>query len=356
MTWLAANAIAIFPDRKDEFARYARHGFEFLSARQWDAHHGGFYDHVGRDGKPVTEGIGQVKSMYGNSFGLYALAALYRATSDLFALDLGFDAFEWIDSYGHDDLNGGYFNVVGPDGRRVSQLDAEAPDETKQPGIKSMNAHIHLLESFTELLRAAPHIVVRERVEELLGIIRDKVATGDGYLIERLTEDWKPLSETTSFGHDVETAFLLLDAADVLGQGKDEQTVRVARSLVDHALEFGWNPKLGALADSADLKGQVVDGRTMWWQSAEALNAFLLMHELFGAETDRYWTAFTAQWKFIKNHHVDTEHGGWFVSAGSDGTPALTHKADPWKEAYHETRAMMHVVDRLDKLAASPNK
>lgn len=353
MTWLAATAISIFPERAEEFARYARHGFEFLSSRQWDSERGGFYDHVSREGKPVTEGIGQIKSIYGNSFGLYALAAMYRACSDLFALDLGFESFEWIDSYAHDDVHGGYFNVVSLDGRCARPAVAKATDETKMPGIKSMNAHIHLLESFTELLRAAPHIVVRERVEEVLGIVRDRIATPDGYLVERLTEDWRPLSETTSFGHDVETAYLLLDAAQVLGTPNDEKTLQTARGLVDHAIQFGWNAALGSLADSADLKGRIIDGTSKWWASAEALNAFLLMHELFGAETDRYWEAFAAQWAFIKNHHIDSEHGGWFVTVGPDGTPAMTHKADPWKEAYHETRAMMHVVERLDRLAAA---
>ena len=80
---------------------------------------------------------------------------------------------------------------------------------------------------------------------------------------------------------------------------------------------------------------------------AEALNAFLLMHELFGSETDKYWTAFVAQWKFIKNHHIDADHGGWYeIRRRRWRSPPATHKAGDWKEAYHETRAMIHVVEK----------
>jgi len=351
MTWLASSYLAVEPRRKKELIGYAQHGLTQLSSSHWDSERGGFYDNVAKDGKPITEGIGAIKSIYGNAFGVYALAAMYRATSDLFALDLAFEAFEWIDCFAHDDANGGYYNVVSVDGKQVSSIDVPGIDETKTPGIKTMNTHIHLLEAFTELLRAAPHVVVRERVEELLAIVRDKIATSDGYLIEQLTEDWQPKSKTTSFGHDVETAFLLIDSAEAIGLKNDAATLKVARSLVDHALKFGWNEKLGALADAADLKGKVTETKIKWWASAEALNAFLLMHELFGSETDQYWNAFVAQWGFIKNHHIDAENGGWYELIDGSGKPISTDKGSPWKEAYHETRSMMHVCSRLERLA-----
>ena len=191
------------------------------------------------------------------------------------------------------------------------------------------------------------------RSEELLAIVRDKIATPEGYLIERLTEDWQPISKSTSFGHDVETAFLLLDSAEALGMAGDEQTLKVARALVDHALKFGVNAKLGSLADAADLKGKITSAKTAWWASAEALNAFLLMHEIYGKEDGQYWTAFVAQWNFIKNHHIDTENGGWYDMIDDSGTPISTHKGGPWKEAYHETRSMLHVTERLKRLEAA---
>jgi mannobiose 2-epimerase len=352
MTWLASVGISLEPKRKKDFISYAQHGLSFLGGRQWDADRSGFYDFVQRDGKPFTESYGEVKSLYCTSFGIYALAAMYRATSDLFALDLAFEAFEWIDAFAHDDLNGGYYNVLAFDGKQIAPYSKEAADETKTPGIKTMNTHIHLLESFTELLRAAPHIVLRERTEELLKIVRDKIATPEGYLIEILTEDWQPISKVTSFGHDVETAFLLLDSAEALGMAGDPQTVKVARALVDRALKFGWNEKLGSLADASDLKGKVTDPHTKWWASAEALNAFLLMHELFGSETDVYWKAFVAQWGFIKGHHIDEANGGWYEKLDATRKPTNLNKGSTWKEAYHETRAMMHVAGRLKRLAA----
>ena len=266
MTWVAATYLALDAKTRKSFENYAQHGLAFLSSRQWDLARGGFYDHVAKDGKPVTDDLGQIKSIYGNSFGVYALAALYRTAGDLFALDLGFEAFEWIDSFAHDDVNGGYFNAVALDGKPLPADGASSTHDTKAPGIKLANTHIHLLEAFIELLRAAPHVVVRERVQELVMVLRDKLATPEGYLIERVTEDWQPLSKTTSFGHDVEAAFLLMEAADALGTPADEQTRNVARSLVDHALKFGLEREDRRTSQhSADLKGKIVDATTRWW-------------------------------------------------------------------------------------------
>jgi mannobiose 2-epimerase len=256
-----------------------------------------------------------------------------------------------VDGFGHDDAHLGYYNVLSLDGKPVGEDPSRQVDETKTPGIKTMNTHIHLLESFTELYRAAPHIVVREKLEELLEIVRDKIAHEPGRLVTRFSEDWTPRSNEDSFGHDVETAYLLLDAADALGKPQDEATLRVARSLVDSPLNHGWNASLGMFADSGEFGGELIDAKTKWWISAEALNALLLMHELFGADTDKYWNAFAAQWRFIQQYHVDPEFGGWYDSIDVDGSPVGTHKAGPWKEAYHETRSMLHVSERLKRLA-----
>ena len=52
---------------------------------------------------------------------------------------------------------------------------------------------------------------------------------------------------------------------------------------------------------------------------------------------------------FWLRHGIDHEQGGWY-EGGLDRDPAnrLRPKAHIWKAAYHDTRALMNVVRRLE--------
>jgi len=146
------------------------------------------------------------------------------------------------------------------------------------------------------------------------------------------------------------SAFLLVEAAEALEMPDDERTWRVARLLVDHALDWGWDEKHGGFYDKGDVfAGKVLDMTKVWWTQAEGLNALMLMHTHFGNETDRYGEAFRKQWAFIESHQLDPTHGGWYNRVARDG--ALLgdgHKASQWKANYHTARAMMNVAQILN--------
>ena len=83
----------------------------------------------------------------------------------------------------------------------------------------------------------------------------------------------------------------------------------------------------------------------------EGLNALLLMHQLYGAETDRYWKAFQMQWSYIRRFQVDPVYGGEYNLVKPDGQPLSYNKGSMWKGAYHDSRALLNVSDRLNSLA-----
>ncbi len=356
LTWLAASAARRYPAEAETYLSYARHGFDFLTHRFWDMEHGGVFWAVGENGQPERGGE---KHVYGLSFAVYAAAALLRASGDSDALDFAKQAYFWLQSYAHDAANGGWFEALTRQGAPI--LTPPAPG-ARDPigtayGCKSMNTHIHLLESLTALYEVWPDLSLRESLAEAFGVVRDKVAVESvGCLNLFFTPDWRALPDYESFGHDVETAFLLIEALAAFGQperGQPERTWALARRIVDHALDCGWDTENGGFYDSGSVFGRAFGREKVWWVQAEGLNALLLLHRRFGAETGRYWEAFTHQWSFIQRHQVDSIHGGWFSEVGRAGASKSGRvKSDAWTEGYHQGRALLTVSAELRQLAA----
>lgn len=355
MTWVAAQVSMRRPELAPTYLPIVRHGVAYLDGVMWDKQYGGFYWGLDDDGN-VSPRYTDGKHLYGMSFCVYGAAAAYEATKDQRALDLAKRGFLWMDEHAHDARNGGYFEWLTRDGHVVDAKPLAGrvgviPTAGFPLGFKSMNTHIHLLESFTELYRVWKDERLRDRLEELFEIVRDRIVVEPGVMGLYFTEDWRAVPDHDSYGHDVETAYLLVEAAEALGRGRDPKTERVARLLVDHALAYGWDDSSGGFFREGTTFGRAEDTTKEWWEQAEGLNALLLMHERYGTETDVYWRAFERQWRFFRDHQTDHEYGGIYETVRADGTPTDRVKSKIWKAAYHDSRALLNVTERLRALA-----
>jgi mannose/cellobiose epimerase-like protein (N-acyl-D-glucosamine 2-epimerase family) len=357
MVWVASQMVMKRPDLKMQFRPIIDHGIKYLSEVLWDKQYGGFFwglDDQGHISPQYTAG----KHLYGISFGLYGATAAYQATNDPAALALAQKAFRWIDDHAHDAKNGGYFEWLTREGQVVQAIPGNArvepvPFAGFPIGYKSMNTHIHLLESFTQLYEVWKDELLRRRVMELLDIVRDKICVEPGVMSLYFTPDWRAIPDHDSYGHDVETAYLMLETQDVLGQ-QSPKTEAMARRLVDHALAYGWDDNYGGFYREGTSTGPPEDLRKEWWVQFEGLNALLLMHEKYGKQTDAYFKAFQKEWQFIRDKQIDHEFGGVYDTVERDGTVKDYTKARIWKEAYHDTRALLNVTARLRRLARAP--
>jgi mannobiose 2-epimerase len=358
MTWTAAAFARYSLPHRDEFAGYARHGIAFLDAVMRDKEQGGFHWMLDPSGR-LDARLGDEKHAYGISFVIYAASTVREVTGDDLALKVARDAFDWLDQHAHDAKHGGYFEALRRDGTPILKWDEGAPIARRTDrvgiyyGFKTMNVHIHLLEALAALSRVDRRPVVMDRLRELLTVVRDKIAVEPGALNLYLTPDWRAIPAHDSFGHDVETAYLLVEAAEALGVPEDARTWEVARLLVDHALDWGWDADHGGFYDKGESFGNPAWDRTkVWWTEAEGLNALLVMDHKFGRQTDRYRTAFHKQWDFIDKHLLDPEHGGWYSETTREGKLIGDGaKAGPWKANYHTSRAMMNVATLLARPA-----
>jgi cellobiose epimerase len=354
MTWTAAAVALARPALREEHLAYARHGVAFLRERMWDDANGGFHASVLLDGTPDP---GEpVKAVYGQAFAVYALAVAHRATGDPAALDLARRAQRWVEERHRDPGRPCYRGGVGRDGSPLPfDPDEVAPslDAVGTPsGYHDMNAHIHLLEAWSELLREWPDPALREATRRLFELVRDRFVAEPGNLHLLLDPRGRPVPGPVSFGHDVETAFLLLEAAEALGVPEDARARRAARRLVDHALAWGWNPETGQLHELGFGLRPAFDRSIQWWAQFELVNALSLLDTLHADETPRYREALRKAWRFILSRLTDAERGGVFHGVDAEGrvSPAKSHD---WKATYHTARALLLTSDRLRRQAGA---
>lgn len=358
--WLAARASVLFPEGED-FRLAADHGFRFMTDSLWDHQQGGFSQYLQGSAPAVSP---PHKFTYAHAFGMYALAAYAEISSDPQARFWLERAFSYLDSAAHDSETGGYRTFVFEEGAHPEDSSWRAEVWTLGWGAwnwKDQNTSIHVLEALAETYRVWPDSVVRNRLEEMLRLIRDTMVQPAGYLGLYFPPDWKAIShqqdgraaimaglkyDHRSFGHDIETAFLLVEAAEVLYGEADARTWEVAKRMVDHSLQHGFAPGyFGLYYEGYQFPDvdtvEIVNPDKIWWAQAEAWHALGLFADHYPAEPG-YQEAYQQMWRYIQAFMLDHEYGGWYEQGWDQGDSLrMARKGHAWKGGYHDGRALM---------------
>jgi mannobiose 2-epimerase len=327
--------------RDPAYLEMARWAYRDLVDHFVDPEFGGLFWTITADGKPLDAH----KQIYGQVFGIYSLAEYYRATGDKPALDQAISIYNLVEQRARDRKYGGYFDSLDRDWKRPAlgqhNLLGDAP--------KSQNSHIHILEGYTNLLRAWPDAGLRANQRELIDMtVKHIIDPKTHHLILFMKDDWTPISEEVSYGHDIELSWLLVEAARVVGDP----------ALVAEVTPISLDIARVTLAEGVDPDGGVINeggphGYTNtnkdWWPQAEAAVGFLNAYQLSGDA--RYFAASRHTWDFIQAKFVDRVHGDWIESVKRDGTPEKLPKVSLWKCPYHSGRSCFELVERLHELA-----
>jgi cellobiose epimerase len=367
--WTASRAAAVYPDNP-VYRKAADHGFQFLTGCMWDAEHGGFYEYYFSDSSQTVDP--SFKLTYGNAFALYALAEYATINKDPVVLEWVKRVFYWLENSAHDPVNKGYFNITVPE--NIAEYGLSVQDAIKRagwgnPDWKDQNTSIHLMEAFTSAYQVLPEELVRTRLAEMLELIRDTMVDKAGYLHLFFSGNWVPVSnkdssresvlkflyfDHISFGHDIETAYLLVDASRALYGNPDPVTLVIAKKLIDHTLNFGFDLDYYGLFDKGYIfppgdKLEIIDSTKTWWSQAEAWHSLALFSTLFPKE-ETYQEALPKIWNYIEKELIDHKYGGWYNN-GLDKSPGNKTflKAHQWKSCYHDGRAMFQVLSYAKK-------
>jgi mannobiose 2-epimerase len=362
--WTLSTLAEFFPDNS-QYTEYAAHGYRFLRDKMWDVEHGGFFQLVGRTGEVIGDPGNIQKRAYGNAFGLYALSAFYRISENEEVLNFAIEAFHWLDRHARDPAHGGYFECLNRDGSVVMYeqgfSDASAPWNA---GLKDFNSSIHLLEAFAELYKVWPDTLVRARLEVMVHVVADIMVHEKGFLQLYFHPDWRLVTDAEmdsrtgrgehfnhlTFGHDVETAYLLSEALRLLGEHITGPRKTKIKLLVDHPLAHGWDPTHGGFYDMGRYEqGEVVivDAHKSWWAQAEALNALHMMALLYPEDPRDYRAYYAQMWVHIDQYLIDHTFAGWYHRS-LDTAPEAREgdKASIWKGNYHTARSLINCLQR----------
>lgn len=312
-------------------------GLKFLRDHFWDQTYEGWFAEVTRDGTPRATD----KDPYGFAFVIYAGVECYRAFGEPLALHMAERTFDCLERHAKDPDNPGYFGTMSRQWTHVT--------EGVGGGHKTMNTQLHLLEAFTELAQTTGDPQHLKRTRELLDIVTDKIYLPQyGCAIDAFNNDWTPATDRwakrdnagTSYGHDVEMAWLIQRAAQVLKLPPARYRA-IGLRLIDTALKYGFDQKAGALCSKGPFDQPATDRTIVWWVQAEDLTALDWAWRTTGQQ--RYLDALQKQADWILHKQADPLYGGWWDTLAPDGRVLVAHKAHVWHLAYHEVRACLNV-------------
>jgi len=304
----------------------ARRGRDFLLRHFRDPADEQYYFLTDRTGSVVEP----KKQLYAQAFAVFGLAQYGRVFGEAEALKAAMACFDAIESRFRDFAYRGYDQSVDP-----GWLSSSAAKDT--------NTHIHLLEAYTGLLDASGSERVRARLAELVEVVAHRMRQPEGYIHQEFRRDWSPVGERiVSYGHDLETAWLLLDAMRAL-DAMDETVVDAALAIAMTSASAGFDPERGGYFLAGRAGGAVTQTEKVWWVQAEALAGLFWLFRLTGEVIFLDRMDSTLRW--IEQRQRDPEHGEWFWGILADGRlgPVGDGKGNPWKTAYHNLRATTFV-------------
>lgn len=339
------STLAVEGFERDQALAAARHGYEFIQNKMRDPVHGGYFSKVTDAGEPEDPR----KHAYLNAFTLYGLVAYHRASKDPQALEAAKGLFRVLEEKAYDREFGGYIEFFERDWQPVTT----GSGYVGAIGHKTYNTHLHLLEAFTELYRAWSDPLVARRLYELIAINTTTVQHPDVRSnVDAFSREWRMVMEPrnlrASYGHDVECAWLVIDAGRSLGLAPDV-LLSWARALTETSYQFGYDHNHGGFYAGGPLGQPADDHRKTWWVQTEALLGMLELYRLTG--TQKYYDAFAKTLDFCEKYHL-AEDGGWWATRAADGSPAGDRqRTGPWQGAYHAARAMINSARWLTELS-----
>lgn len=331
--WFFSNAYMVLGD--PSLLESAAYAYQFLKEHCVDDEFGGVFWSLTYDGKPEDT----TKHTYNQAFSIYALASYYDASKNPEALEIAWKLYDLVESKCKDEY--GYLEAF------TRSFEPEENDKLSENGViaeKTMNTLLHVFEAYTELYRVTKEEKVAKQIRFMMDIIKDKVFNKEiGRQEVFFDRTWNTLIDLYSYGHDIETAWLVDRGLEVLD---DEAYTNMLSPITKIITENIYNRAYIDHSLVNESENGVVDTTRVWWVQAEAVVGFLNGYQKQGDK--KFLDASVDIWNYIKKYFIDKRNGSeWFWSVKEDHTPDEKPIVEPWKCPYHNGRMCFEVLRRM---------
>jgi len=319
------------------YRKYADIQFEELLSYFYDQEYKGFIWEVDKEYKPTI----YRKQSYAQAFAIYALSEYYILTKNKKAKDIANETFSLLENKIWEQRSGGYTEAVDRqwnalDDLRLSDKDMNEP--------KTMNTHLHILEAYTNLAIVDDSQMVTDSLERITQLYIDKFFNNDSNHFELFYDnDWNLKSDIISYGHDIESAWLLLKASKYINNSELNKSIEaVADKIAISTKEEGVDVSGGIKNESHN---GVQDLSFDWWPQAEGVVGFLYAYDLTGKV--EYMKIAKGIYQFITENIVDDKYGEWYWNINTNMQPEIDRqKSNAWKAPYHNGRMYLEILKR----------
>ena len=326
---------------EESYLAMARRAYGYILDHFMDREWGGIYWELDENGQATSSR----KQIYAIAFAVYALTEYHLASGEQDPLRHAVRLYSEIESHAFDRNLNGYIEALGRAWEPIGDLRLSAKDENER---KTMNTHLHILEAYTHLYRVWKDPGLGASLTNLIQLFLDHFVDPQNHHLNLFFDDhWNRRSSLVSFGHDIECSWLLHEASTVLGNASLlEKTGKVAVEMA-RAASAGLDRDGGLFYEFFPEEDRF-DTDKHWWPQAEARVGFFNAYQLSG-END-FLNKCLKSWKFIREFMVDRDHGEWYWSVDRQGIPQVEkEKAGFWKCPYHNGRACLELIHRIDK-------
>lgn len=332
--WFFTNAYVTYND--ESYLEYAAHAYAFLKEACLDREYGGVYWSLNYD-RTVCD---STKHTYNQAFSLYALSSYYGVTGNEEAKDLAMSIFSLIEEKCRDDK--GYLEAFTRDFKPESN---EKLSENGVEATRTMNTLLHVFEAYTELYRVTKETKVGDCLRYILDLFADKMYNPElGRQEVFFDDEYHSLIDLYSYGHDIETAWLIDRGLEILG---DEEYTKRLTPITETLTAQVYKEAFDGCSMPAECCKGVVEESRIWWVQVEAIVGFYNGYQK-NPEKVEYIKTVRAIWEYIKNHMIDKREGSeWFSEVDINGNPSSKKPiVEPWKCPYHTGRMCFELVRR----------
>ena len=317
--------------KTDTYKDVCDRSFKYLKDFFNDKINKGVYWEVDYLGNPINKR----KQVYAQSFTIYALSEYYLFSKDEEAKTWAIELFNQLEKYAKDSVNEGYFEAFNEDWSPIEDMRLSDKDMNAS---KTMNTHLHVLEAYTSLLKIYDNNELKASLKMLVKVFLEKFLNTKNHYELFFDDQWNLLSNSVSYGHDIEAAWLVIDAAKLIDDSEllhlsEEVAVKVADTFLLEAID-----KEGAVINEKNLTTNHIDTDRHWWPQVEALVGLKYANDLKSDE--KYISSSLKIWDFTKKNLIDHKNGEWFFRVDEKGNVYKSEdKVSMWKAPYHTSRA-----------------